>query len=60
MSSIAGAASAVIGLIALYVVVGTQRGPSAVGGTLGAVGRGFEDLSSPEVPGVPDRADRKA
>lgn len=59
MSAITAAAIAAIGLIAEEIIVTSTGGPTAIQGAFGVITRFVDDVSNPNVPAIPNRADKK-
>lgn len=59
MSAVAGAIGIGLALIAEDILIGTKNGPSATQGIFAGVAKVVADIASPNVPAIPNRADKK-
>lgn len=59
MSALAGAIGIGLVLIAEDILIGTKEGPAATAGLLGGAAKVIADIASPDVPAIPNRADKK-
>jgi hypothetical protein len=59
MSAVTSAAIAAIALIAEEILVTNKGGPTAIQGAFGTLTRFVNDISDPNVPAIPNRADQK-
>jgi len=60
MSGWAGALGVAVALIAEDILVGTKGGPSAVTGVFSGTAKVINDIADPNVPAIPNRADKGA
>ena len=59
MSAAAGAIGIGLALIAEDILIGTKNGPAATSGILGGIAKVVNDIANPNVPAIPNRADKK-
>jgi hypothetical protein len=59
VGAIAGAVGIGLALIAEEILVTSKGGAGQVAGAFGTLTRFIEDVSNPNVPGIPNRADAK-
>lgn len=58
MSAVAGVVGVALVLIAEDILIGSKNGPSATQGIFGGVARTINSIASPDVPAIPNRADK--